>query len=427
MEDIPNREEIITLLSEYCRATPTEEDDRYIFEVGTGRRNGVNLVLEKAGLDEIEENLASFSIHEETALYSDNRYEIIVREESSIPVRRLRDDKIEVENEEAGLYYELSAASDSYLVWLLNEMRRKLSPRDFRIGFFPSYRLDRALQEEDVLSPFDYIRLTSFRLMTLKIRSDKRTSPSQFSKLTHSYLFHVGYNLDVALVPQRLLEEIARRGRISRMRRSRTEDLDPPRRLYTEDLVQHYLLAVSTDNPVIEYLSYYHVLEHFFESVFNDDLIESVRSSITDPGFSYKRKKDIGLLINSIKRALQIRSETITFSEVEALRLCLAKFVDLTELKQKLNAYDETLVEFYQGNKVDFSSGVEVDLESADVEQVYKSLTKRIYSTRNALVHSKDGEKSKYTPFKDDRSLVKEVPLMRFISEMVILAESTVQ
>ncbi|MCB9510219.1 MAG: hypothetical protein H6695_08555 [Deferribacteres bacterium] len=425
MEEVPSREEIITLLTEYCRATPTEEDERYIFEVDI--RDGINLVLEKNALEEIERNLTAFGIHEETALFGENQYEIIVREESSIPVRRLRDDKIEVENEEAGLNYVLSAASDSYLVWLLNEMKRKLSPRDFRMGFFHGPRLDRALQEEGGLSPFDYIRLTTFRLMTLKIYSDKRTSPTQFSKLTHSFLFHVGYNLDVALVPQRLLEEIARRGRINRMRRSRTEELDPPRRSYTEDLVQHYLLAVSTDNPVIEYLSYYHVLEHFFESVFNDDLIESVRSSITDPGFSYKRKKDIGQLINSIKRALQIRSETITFSEVEALRLCIVKFVDLNELKQKLEAYDDTLIEFYRVNKVDFSAGVEVDFDSTDIEQVYKSLTKRIYSTRNALVHSKDGEKSKYTPFKDDRSLVKEVPLMRFISEMVILKESTVQ
>jgi hypothetical protein len=126
-------------------------------------------------------------------------------------------------------------------------------------------------------------------------------------------------NLDVALVPQRLLEEIVRHGRISRMRRSRLEELDPPRRTYNEDLVQHYLLAVSTENPVIEYLSYYHIFEHFFESVFNEDLVESIKDKITDPGFSYNRKKDINKLISTIKKSLQIRSETITFSEAEAL------------------------------------------------------------------------------------------------------------
>ena len=84
-------------------------------------------------------------------------------------------------------------------------------------------------------------------------------------------------------------------------------------------------------------------------------------------------------------------------------------------------------IQYYKQNKVEFSGGIEFDLDDADHEKILKSLTKRIYATRNSLVHSKDGDKSRYTPFRDDRVLVKEVPLMRFISEMVILMESTVQ
>jgi hypothetical protein len=240
-------------------------------------------------------------------------------------------------------------------------------------------------------------------------------------------LFQIAYNLDISLVPQRLIEEMVRSGRINRMRRSRTEEIDPPRRVYNEDLVQHYLLAVSTENPVIEYLSYYHVLEYFFESVFNDDLVNTVRDSITDPGFSYKRKKDISQLISSIKKSLQIRSETITFSQAEALRLCIERFVSMPDLIDKLNAYNDALLDFYKSSKVEFSSGVEVDLRSLDSAAVTKALAKRIYSTRNSLVHSKKVERSKYTPFKDDRALAKEVPLLRFISEMVIVNESVVQ
>jgi hypothetical protein len=152
-----------------------------------------------------------------------------------------------------------------------------------------------------------------------------------------------------------------------------------------------------------------------------------VRDSITSPGFSYKRKADIGKLINSIKRSLQIRSETITFSEVEALKLCIERFVSMPDLVEKLNAYDEALLDFYKSNKVEFSSGPEVDLQLPDSAAVSKTLAKRIYQTRNSLVHSKEGERSKYTPFKDDRALVKEVPLLRFISEMVIVNDSAVQ
>ena len=426
MDQSPTRQEIIELLADFVRGDMAAEEDKYIVTV-TRREQSIALNAKFSDIDAIAEAISVLEIYDETALYSDSGYEIIVREESSGPMRRIREDKIEVNNEENGLVYELSPASDEYLIWLLNEIKKNLLPRDFRLGFYYGPRIERYLEEESEANLINFIRLSLLRFLTLKITSEKKQSPSQFSKLTHAFLFHIGYNLDVALVPQRLLEEIARRGRITRMRRSRAEEIDPPRRIYKEDLVQHYLLAVSTDNPVIEYLSYYHILEHFYEAVFNDDLLQTIKSKITDPGFSYKRKKDIGLLINTIKRSLQIRSETITFSESEALRLCLSKYVRLPELISKLSEYDESLLDYYKTTKVEFSGGNEVDISHRDEEGVFKLLTKRIYATRNALVHSKDGDKSKYTPFKDDRFLVKEVPLMRFVAEMVILAESVIQ
>lgn len=426
MEHSPDNQEIVELLADYCRGTVEDAGEGYLVNITRGDRS-IQLSISNQDLNEILQRLIALEVNDETSLYDDISYEIIVREESTGPMRRIREDKIEVCNEEMGVTYELSLASDVYLVWLLNEIKTNLSPRDFHFGMFFSPRIERLLEENDEINLLEFIRLTSFRLLTLKIQSEKKTPLNQFIKLTHSFLFHIGYNLDIALVPQRLLEEIARRGRITRMRRSRAEELDPPRRFYTEDLVQHYLLAVSTDNPVIEYLSYYHILEHFFESVFNDDLINSIKTKITNPGFSYKRKKDIGQLVNSIKRSLQIRSETITFSESEALRLCLIRFVNLPDLKDRLMDYDDSLVGFYKLNKVEFSGGGEFDLDDSDQEKILKNLTKRIYATRNSLVHSKDGDKSRYTPFRDDRVLVKEVPLMRFISEMVILSESAVQ
>ena len=103
------------------------------------------------------------------------------------------------------------------------------------------------------------------------------------------------------------------------------------------------------------------------------------------------------------------------------------RFVNLSDLRDKLMEYDNSLVAYYKQNKVDFSGGEVFNLDDMDQEKILKSLTKRIYATRNSLVHSKDGDKSRYTPFRDDRVLVKEVPLMRFISEMVVLSESTVQ
>lgn len=422
-----DKDRIIELLSEFCRATAEEDGETYVFSLQSLRINGYKLHLPRTTVEEVVSALDALDVYEETALVSSKTYEVAVREESGAPLRRLREDKIEVCNQDAGLSYELSAASDAYLVWMLGQMKDRLDPRDSRPGMIYRSSLDRQIQDEGGMTPLEFIKQTSFRWLTLKISSEKSTPANLFARYTHAFLFQIAYNLDISLVPQRLIEEMVRSGRINRMRRSRTEDIDPPRRIYNEDLVQHYLLAVSTENPVIEYLSYYHVLEYFFEIVFNDDLINTVRDSITSPGFSYKRKADIGKLINSIKRSLQIRSETITFSEVEALRLCIERFVSMPDLVEKLNAYDEALIDFYKSNKVEFSSGPEVDLQLSDSSAVSKTLAKRIYQTRNSLVHSKEGERSKYTPFKDDRALVKEVPLLRFISEMVIVNDSAVQ
>jgi len=202
--------------------------------------------------------------------------------------------------------------------------------------------------------------------------------------------------------------------------------LDPPRRHYISDLVHHYQLAVGADNPFLEFISYYHVAEHFFETVFNQDLVEKIRNKITQPEFSYKRKKDIGQLIKDISKSLQIRNESITFSELEALRLTLENYIDFDDLKSKIDEYDPTLLGYYRTTKVQFSGGDEVDLSGKDESLLAKKLASRIYKTRNAIVHSKESDKSKYMPFRDDKILVREVPLLRFIAEQIIIDSSNI-
>ncbi len=94
------------------------------------------------------------------------------------------------------------------------------------------------------------------------------------------------------------------------------------------------------------------------------------------------------------------------------------------DLKEKIEIYNDELVQYYQDNIVSFSGGEKVDLSAIDQEEAYKLLSKRIYKTRNSLVHSKESEKKKYVPFNDDRILIKEIPLMRFIAESIIISDS---
>jgi hypothetical protein len=364
------------------------------------------------------------SLSDETGLYDETSFEIMVKEESPLNFRR--DNAIRVSDSESNIAYEVTACSDEYLLWIIATSLSKVPMRD--LGFIKlstSMAVDRISDNPDP-DIFDFLRAIFSRLETLKLRSSVKLPFRRFQSATNAFLFHIAYNLDVAYAPQRFIEEILRRGRISRVRRSTPADLDPPRRLYNEDLVNHYILAVSTDSPTVQFLSYYHVLEHFFESVFNDELLEQIKSSITQPGFSYKRKKDVAQLVATIKKSLQIKSETITFSESEALRLSLTKFVDVPSLINRLDEYDPKLIDYYSNDEVPFSNGAKIAFRSGEIERIVREMGRRIYSTRNSLVHSKDGDKARYTPFKDERALLMEVPLMRFVSELVILSVSEV-
>jgi hypothetical protein len=261
--------------------------------------------------------------------------------------------------------------------------------------------------------------------MTVRVESEKPLAMDRLRDLTSAYLFHISYNLDVALVPQRHLDELIRHQLIRSHRRARPEDIEPPQRVYIEDTVYHYQMGVSADNPVLEYLSFYHIAEHFFRDVFNRDLITRVRKQITGPQFSSRRDGDIKNLVKTVKRELKFQHDDEGFGEERALELTLTEYVDIDSLRQDVSAYDSELLHYYKTEEVSFSKGRQVDIDSNDPHAIRKALAHRIYQTRNAIVHSKaDLEKPRYKPFQHERMLVKEVPLLRLIAEQIIVASS---
>ena len=289
-----SRKEVIDILADIVRGDITENSDKYIITVKTMMTGNDPIVIDVyfKDIDDLLLKIKPLDIYDETSLVNSNYYEVVVREETTRPIRRIRD-AIKINDEENEIIYEVSPSSHAYYIWLMLNIKNRLSLRDFRMGFGSASIFRRLEGQREIEGKAAFLELMDILcklLITLKISSKKDLSPSQQLKQAHAFLFHVGYNLDTALVPQRFLEEIMRRGRINRMRRSSFEDIDPPRRTYNESLVQHYLLAVSTENPVIEFLSYYHILEHFYEAVFNDELLDTVKNKITDPSFSYKRK-----------------------------------------------------------------------------------------------------------------------------------------
>ena len=428
METTHTIDNFASWIGEIIKCDVEETDDNFIYKPRLSSLEDSQLTLSKVKLATAIAQFENITPISETIISTEKSYEVLTREEG--PISRfsigLRDDDsvVNIEDLENNLVYSLGRPSDQFMLYLIKGAISYGDPRGLARNFIGSRMIRLAIEEQHCA--LDYLKRIVAARMTLKVTSNTRKTANEFDKLSSAFLFNMTYNTDTALIQQRDFEELLRTGRITRNRRSDIQEIDPPRRTYVPDLIHHYQLAVGTENPMLEYISYYHIIEHFLENVFNEALVEKVRNKLTHPDFSYKRKKDISSLIKEISKAVGTSDERVIFSEKEALYLTLRKYLDISELVTKLNEYDNSLVNYYKLETVRFSGAIQVHLEGNDEDIIYKNLAARIYSNRNSIIHSKESEKAKYTPFTDDGILVKEVPLLRFIAERIIFETSTI-
>ena len=101
------------------------------------------------------------------------------------------------------------------------------------------------------------------------------------------------------------------------------------------------------------------------------------------------------------------------------------EYVPIEELRARIATIDSTAETYYQTSKVVFCNAPSIAW--SDVQGVYTQLCKRIYATRNSLIHSKSGRKHElYQPYKDESILRKEIPLVKAVAELIIINSSSV-
>lgn len=193
-----------------------------------------------------------------------------------------------------------------------------------------------------------------------------------------------------------------------------------PLRIYNSQLMDYYNQGVAADTAFSQYLAFYHVLEFFFQTVIEEDTLNYIKDTLTKPSFSTSSKRELTSFVKGIKKKLSNQKEKSSQGEQFALELCLEKHLNISDLTARLNLIDCECVDYYKGNKVSFAQdSIEVDFENE--KTVISHLSQRIYSVRNAIVHSKDCDKLRYQPFNNDDELSKEIPLIKSIAEIVII------
>ena len=389
-------------------------------------------------LQEIYQDLYNYN-YEQATMYNKNSLESILMDEGTPPLSYYFDlkESWNLEDSQNEISYEASVISPKLLVYLiknslenvyLTKEHKRIDSRLFNL-LFRNMRThvrmgDAFINEQTDMSIIDYLQLLiRSKLISLKISSTKDQAFETLVDFKNSYIFNTMYLTNLALIEHFDFESVLFPFR-ERLNRRKQQIEEVPLRKYNANIISYYQKAMSSSDPYIQYISFYHVLEYFYDETYYRYLVNDMRNLITHPDFSYKSDEELLKLAKFSQNRLRQFGEDGQGNELESLKYVLKEFIDISTLKNKLASTQEELVSYYSNQKVSFSNGPVINFND---ETGLSSIAKRIYFTRNSLVHSKSGKKDlAYHPYNHEAILRKEIPLIKKISEMIIIISSEI-
>ncbi len=366
--------------------------------------------------------------NENLELYSANYYEVAI--DFDYPLVRREHYPVVSDDTTNGIKYILGFPTMEYCAFLLisivdisNRQNSRRIPLPVRL-MRASDSIRRFGNDEQELSLQNLLPRMIGEL-SLKIETTDGKSLGAFRKYKTSFIFQFMYRSALALIEFPNIEEMFHLTRTAREKID-FEQLDtPPLREYMSDVVDYYKLALSSNDAYIKYISFYHIMEYFYDEVFKKKMINDLRDKITNPGFLYKNDDKIYEMALFVKNRLRMNDESGQGNELESLKYVLNEYIAIDELKNRISSIDSSAVLYYQSTKVAFCNAPPIPW--TDLQGVYTQIARRVYFTRNSLVHSKSGKnQERYKPYKDESELQKEIPLVKAISELIIINSSKI-
>lgn len=320
-----------------------------------------------------------------------------------------------------GVTYSIGAPSKEYMLFLLGiakELPEISSSYVIHWGHIFFHEVSSNVGS-DMLTFF----ANTSKIVTIKLNSVRDVKQSVFSRYANSYSYEISYSsgtrCELLLTSDRIFET----EKIQFHREGKPETISSPKRLYNKDLTDSYQHYLENSLASSKYLSLYHILEHFFNRVSIKETIDRVRSVITRTGFSPSKEDDIRRLISEAASNIEVAQDNrlTNKKELKALTLLISQYLTTPNHLKVLLSKDEIL--HYSTNTVSFCDGPMLDF-SKSPQEFFEDCALRIYMTRNSIVHSKSENTKKYNFAKDKNALMREIPLIRILAEIIIEQES---
>ena len=169
---------------------------------------------------------------------------------------------------------------------------------------------------------------------------------------------------------------------------------------YESRLINFYRTGIKAEDPYIQYLAYYHILEYHYYRNLKNKVANELKEKLED--IQNNKVEDVASnIIKTVNKGTQER--TVLKSILEE---------NITDNIQNLK---DRIIEINNNvsyrTSMNFSNASSINWNES-VSNIITQITNRIYDTRNSLVHSKKDEIEKiYEPWNDEhvKELKKEI------------------
>lgn len=370
-------------------------DDKSEYFVST---EGLKIKAEWDMILELEEKLNNY-ICNDNSMKNDNTYEVLATFLNDRIIFKENSNKVECDDFDISF----GEVSDAFALYLFSKLEKK------NIRFLRMYH---RFSEEN-LNVLEVIR--SFFKNYISIKINIKRDVENITATINSYLFNLAYKKDICITIVSSLKDFSNRDKDFKRDNS---ELEIPRRLYNEILTRYYIYASSTIAVSTKYLTFYNVLEYFFVDIYEEDICKKIQSIITSPDFSYKSLPNFKKILKEIPKTYKKNN---SIEEIDALKLTLKKYLNIDDFKEFIYSKE---YKFDSENILSRSKRDKINIEESD-DQIISSLANRIYSIRNAIVHSKNDDVNiSYIPLKHDAFLEQEIGLIKYLAEKIIINSS---
>lgn len=340
----------------------------------------------------------------ETSIFHAGYYEHAIENQGRGPsvYRLFRDaDEIKLNHEQSRFELIVSPISACFIMSMTDT---DLMHRDFK-------RV--TLMRRPILRGRDNVTLQDLFARTLSVKVLAPTghtfhaNSKQLRTIAESGLYHISFGYDVALIPIKSWERT-----LHFLDGRRRESVQFPVRTYNHELVAYYQMALSSESLILSFLALYKILEYFFTAASEHLLHEKMKEQLVAPDFSHTKVGKLRELAKAVRKFDQ------RMDERRMLQTVFEQHIDKEGLRNWIEAFDNENSNYFTSERDLFGEMSRIDTSD---NQIFPSIGSRIYHIRNALVHNKEGEVSRFIPFSgQEKILMNEAPLLRRISEELI-------